>query len=581
MKKILTLFCSLLIATSALFGSACKPAGIPSGPTGGGGNNGGGNGNIVVDTTKTQLYVANLQGGIGYEWFRKAIARFEEKFADAVYEPGTKGVQIIPEDEYTVNGRWLLLPTDMYDVYFTENLTYNEYVRKNELLDLSDVVRAPAKTSPTTTESVTIESKLNADQKAGLTAQKGNYYALPHYQAFRGLSYDVDVFNEYKLFLAADANNGNDGFIVKLTDARTVGPNGVAGDYDDGLPATIDEFFKLCDKMVSVGVIPFVWPGSTVDYTSYLCDVFADNLGGADAVRLNYTYDSGANKTKIITGFDSNGNPITDNVAITTDNGYLLKQQYGKYYGLEVLERVIDKIDSYAHKYSNNDSNFTQLNAQEEYIYSSLENKPIGIIIDGTYWWNEAKPAYNRSVNKYGDRAKVRNFAWMPVPTAVSAADQAQNAKDPVFRDIMASYCIVNAKVADNQYKEQLAKDFVSFCYSDESLQEFTTTTGVAKGLNYSLTEDQYNSLSPFSKSCWDIREKADIVNILPISTMVIENEQALLWDLHTTTIAGQAYNAPFYAFLAKESSEDYFKGQWITAQSWRNNYERYFTVGM
>ncbi|MBR3864720.1 MAG: extracellular solute-binding protein [Clostridia bacterium] len=581
MKRILTLICSLMIATMALFGSACKPAGIPSGPTGGGGNNGGGDGNIVVDTTKTQLYVANLQGGIGYEWFRKAIARFEEKFADAVYEPGTKGVQIIPEDEYTVNGRWLLLPTDMYDVYFTENLTYNEYVRKGELLDLTDVIKAPAKTSPTTSESVTIESKLNADQKSGLTAQNGNYYAIPHYQAFRGLSYDVDLFNENRLFLAADKNNGNGGFIIRENDVKSVGPNGVAGDYDDGLPATIDEFFALCEKMCGLGIIPFVWPGQAVSYTEYLCDAIADNLGGVDAVRLNYTYDSGAKKTKIITGFDSSNNPIVDEVTITTDNGYLLKQQYGKYYGLEVLERVIDKIDSYAHALSNNDSNFTQYNSQEEYIYSNLENKPIGMIIDGTYWWNEAKGAYNRSVAKYGERAKVRNFAWMPMPTAVSAADQATNAKDPVVRDIMNSYCIVNAKVADNQYKAQLAKDFVSFCYTDESLQEFTTTTGVAKGLNYSLTEAQYNSLSPFAKSCWDFRAVADIVSILPGSVMTIENEQSLLWDLFTTSISGQAYNTPFYAYLAKESSEDYFKGQWISDSTWRQNYERYFTVGM
>ncbi|MBR4419477.1 MAG: extracellular solute-binding protein, partial [Clostridia bacterium] len=464
MKKLLTLFCSALIASMALLSSACGPAGIPTGS-----DVDSGSGNIIVDENKTQLFVANLQGGIGYEWFRKVIARFEEKFADVVYEPGTKGVQIIPEDEYTTNGRWLLLPTDMYDVYFTENLTYNEYVRKGEILDLTDVIKAPAKTSPTTSESVTIESKLNADQKAGLTAQNGHYYAIPHYQAFRGLSYDVDLFDDYKLYFAADKDNGNGGFIVRDTDKKSVGPNGVSGDYDDGLPATIDEFFGLCDKMVSLGITPFVWPGDAVGYTEYLCDVFADNIGGADAARLNYTYDSGSGTTKIITSFDSKGNPVIEDVAITTDNGYLLKQQYGKYYGLEVFEKIMNKIDQYAYSLSNNDSNFSQLNSQEEFIYSSLENKPIGMIIDGTYWWNEAKDAYGRSVGQFGDRAKVRNFAWMPVPTAISAADQAQNAKDPVFRDIMNSYCIVNAKVADNQYKTQLAKDFVSFCYSDES----------------------------------------------------------------------------------------------------------------
>ena len=92
-KTILTSICSLLIVGSTFLPTAC-------GTTGGGHG-----GDIIIDKSKTQLYVSNLQGGIGYEWTKKAIERFEEKFADAVYAPNTKGVQIIPEYEYTVNGR--------------------------------------------------------------------------------------------------------------------------------------------------------------------------------------------------------------------------------------------------------------------------------------------------------------------------------------------------------------------------------------------------------------------------------------------------------------------------------------------
>lgn len=575
MKKILTSVCSLLLAGTTVLATSCQPGGVPGGVPGGGNN-------IVVDETKTQLYVSNLQGGIGYEWFKKVIDRFEEKFANAEYAPGTTGVQIIPEYEYTVNGRWLLLPTENYDVYFTENLTYNEYVRKGEILDISDVVSAPAKTSPTTTESVTIESKLSADQKNVLTVQKNKYYALPHYEAYRGVSYDVDLFNENKLFFAANADNGNNGFIIRDTDAKSVGPNGVAGDYDDGLPATLEEFFKLCDVMVSKSITPFMWPGSAVGYTEYLIDAIADNIGGADSVRLNYTYDSGVNTTKIVTGFNETTNePIVRDVAITTDNGYLLKQQLGKYYGLETLERIISNIDKYAYTLSNNDSNFTQLNSQEEYIYSNLENNPVAMIIDGTYWWNEAKPAYERSVGQYGDRAKTRNFAWMPMPTAIGEADRVSGAKKPVVRDLMHSYAFINAKISTDPYRTQLAKDFISFCYTDESLQEFTTTTGVPKGLNYELTGDQIKDLNPFAKSVWEFRKQADVITAMPSSLITVENEQNLLWDLYGTTILGQPYNTPFYAFIAKENARDYFKGQWITEATWRNSYERYFTAGV
>ena len=90
-KKLLTSLCSLFLVGTTVLSTSCKPGGS----TGGGGNNG----DIIIDETKTQLYVSNLQGGIGYEWFQKVIQRFEEKFADAVYTPGTTGVQIIPEYE--------------------------------------------------------------------------------------------------------------------------------------------------------------------------------------------------------------------------------------------------------------------------------------------------------------------------------------------------------------------------------------------------------------------------------------------------------------------------------------------------
>jgi hypothetical protein len=50
---------------------------------------------------------------------------------------------------------------------------------------------------------------------------------------------------------------------------------------------------------------------------------------------------------------------------------------------------------------------------------------------------------------------------------------------------------------------------------------------------------------------------------------------------LYNTTILGQPYNTPFYAFIAKETAEDYFKGQWISATDWKNSYERYFTAGV
>lgn len=578
MKKMLAVGLSSLCLSTAVFSTGCGPIGTNGGLGGGGG---GGNGNITIDTSKAQLYVANLQGGIGGEWLEKVIARFEEAYKDVSFDNGkTVGVQIIPNLEYSVNGAWLLLPTDTYDVYFNESLTYNAYVMQNQLLDLSDVVNAPAKTGPETSESKTIASKMNQDRKDALTAYNGKYYAIPHYEAYRGVSYNVDVFADNFLYFAKNQNNGNNGFVVSKTDAKSSGPNGKSGDYDDGLPATIEEFLKLCEKMAGMGITPFVWPGESTQYCEYLVDAIAASIGGVDAAALPYSYDSNNKQVEVITGF-SGGVPTKTKMVINNDNGYYVKQLAGKYYGYQVLEKIIDKIDSYAYKLSNNDTSFTQYDSQEEFIRSALKNQPIGMIIDGNYWWNEAKPAYQRSINSYGDRAKNRNFAWMPMPTAVNESDRVSGAKEPVLTDVMKSYAFVNANIAEDASKVKLAKEFVSFCYSDESLREFTTTTGVAKGLNYELLPTEEAALDSFAKSCWTMRKKATIVPTLSKNRMVIENEMALTHYMHEAVVSGDAYNTPFRGFLDGITAAEYFQGQWVSKNKWTSEYGRYFTEGV
>ena len=523
-----------------------------------------------IDTTKTQLYVSNLNAGISNQWLLDLGTRFEEAYANTSFEEGKTGVQVIVDTENTINGRWLILPTDDWEVYFTENLPYNEFVSQDYLLDISDVVRGNAYG-----EDVTIESKLSSEMRAGLTAFDGKYYALPHYEAYRGVFYDVDVFDRERLYLAEDRNNGNNGFIIRDSDKRSAGPNGISGDYDDGLPATIEEFYKLLDYMKNTrGVTPFVWPGATVGYTEYFVDALSDQFAGADAA-CNFTFDSKGGTTPVITGFDGD-EPIVEEAAIDNEHGYNVERMAGKYYALSALEHIVDNVGQYAYDLSNNNSTFSQLDSQERFIFSDLENQPIGMILDGNYWWNEASEAYRRSVNQYGERAETRNFAYMPLPTAVSEEDFEAGEK-PVLRDVMKSYCFVNANIADDPVKVQLAKLFVAFSYSDAALQDFTVQTGVAKGLNYELTQSQYDSLSSLARSCWDVRQDATIVRTLSENRMFIENETALSYDVYSSTVAGQSYLTPFTAFRGGVSAKDYFMGTWTTPESWAESYSRYF----
>ena len=62
---------------------------------------------VQVDTTKAQLYIANYNGGFGTEWLTNAAKRFEEKYKDVEFLPGTKGVQILISNSKTSGDTWI------------------------------------------------------------------------------------------------------------------------------------------------------------------------------------------------------------------------------------------------------------------------------------------------------------------------------------------------------------------------------------------------------------------------------------------------------------------------------------------
>ena len=75
---------------------------------------------VPVDSTKSQLYVSNFNGGVGFEWLNKLAARFEEDFAETSFEEGKKGVQV-----RITNHKGIALstiPQSKDEVYFLEEV---------------------------------------------------------------------------------------------------------------------------------------------------------------------------------------------------------------------------------------------------------------------------------------------------------------------------------------------------------------------------------------------------------------------------------------------------------------------------
>jgi len=518
-----------------------------------------------IDYDRTQLYVSNFNGGVGTEWLYKVKTLYEELHADDVYEEGKQGVQVLV-DPHKNNGYNMIttFAGSTIDVLFNEYIRYNDWVANDLFLDITDVVKSTCEG-----ESLSIENKLSDVQK-GFLQKNGKYYALPHYSVYQGLMYNIDLFDKKGLYFAKDIDNGNEGFVVK-GEEKSCGPDGIYGTKDDGLPSSYEEFFKLCDYMIQRGVTPFVWTGAYAnDYFQYLVNALYQTYEGIDDVMLNYTFDSGDNTTEIITNI-VNGQLITENVKITPETGYLLKQQTGRYYAIDFFSRVMSN-SAYYHPYSTGNLTFYHTDAQELFIESDLKNEPIGFLIDGTWWENEAKVsgAIDRTINKYGDIAKDRNFGYLPLPSKITGRVEEGEGTKPVLLDYINAYAGINKDIPE--FKIDLAKDFLKYCYSDEILELFTETSGVAKGVKYSMSDESLANMTKFSQSVWNMKVSSDIIYPNSNSVFFAQNQTALTVEEWVSTVDGSLETV--YTHLKNKKDKDsIFLGNFITEKTWKDKY--------
>lgn len=517
---------------------------------------------------KTVLKVHTLDGGVGQTWLKDLEAQFEAAYAEHEFETGKKGVDVVVAADATRYTATTIKNSTTH-VFFLENGSSADLSASGAALDITDVV-----TGLYTGETATIESKMSDKQKAALT-YNDKYYVLPHYETAGGIAYDIDVFNSKKLYMAEGGGYTN------LAGSRTAGPDGVKDTEDDGLPTTYEEFYALCDRMVAQNVTPFICCGDT-SYPNLLLQGLFTNYCGADEALLNVEFNSGDGTTEIVTGFDADGNPVIENVQITESNAALLSQQAGKYYALEFLANVVAHDGSKGTKAWYDTLGFasttTHTAAQEEFLLGYIEKNDYGMLIDGSYWYNEAKKsgAVARASAAYGsDVVESRRFGWMSLPSEVSGTAEAHT---QVFADLAYSYCVVNGNLANNKAMADVAKLFVQFCYTEENLKAFTATTGVTRGLNYKITDEQLNSLDYFNKYIVTLRQKSNCISPISANAIYQKNQSAFSWNigLHfwQTTAGGGAF-LPLTKFRgsSKLTAREYFEGMEVSQSTWDKNY--------
>ena len=552
-KKLLSLVLALSACTSAI---ACVNPGAGKDDS---------SSEEKIDTTKYILNVSTYDGGFGYEWLYEIKDRYEELHENDYYANGTlKGVQVkinpIKEKAGELANSVLGGPND---VYFTEYAYYHELYDQGIFADISEAVTADLSGyDDGDAEGVSIESKLTEEQKDYFKIN-GKYYAIPHYAGYSGIVYNKRLFDNNNYYFAKNRGNTTQSqFITATNSVKSAGPNGIEGDYDDGLPATYEEFFTLCkwiDEAESAPVVT-VNGNSYNTYTNGLINALAVDYEGLEQFKLNYSFNGTATNLATFSGnkvvLDANDTVITE------DNGYELTRQAGKAYGLQFVQRLLtENNNAYMNTATGkafDSQTYFHTDAQKDFIREQR-----AMLIEGIWWQSEATKAFADAAYDFGDdySKEGSDFAWMPLPKATE--DQVG---DPItLMDNINSVCFMKGGITGEA--REVALDFIKFCHTNESLVNFTQITDTPKAFNYTLTKDEKANLTPFAKSLLNIKELPNTKIVYPYgSTEFYKANQRMICEIFYSTLDGYNYLQAAPTFINPDNTktaEDYFLGMY------------------
>lgn len=568
MKKMtLVLALLLCLVMSVLPLSGCKGSTAPGGE------------NVVIDTSKTQLYVRYYAGGLGTDWLEEICSRFEEDFANVSFEEGKTGVQIVPKFEKTQVAADQIRDNNS-DVFFMEHMSYSDAVNKGFLLNISDVVKDYAVTGYDGTGAFdesklvresgnTIERKISSQHRAYYQAD-GEYYGTPFYTGVHQIIYNKELFDTNNLYfnaasdqslsmfdemIASDAAAlaGQDKwFVSSATDEKSKGPDGKAKTYDDGMPATYGQLWVLMERMVRFGITPFILQEGAADH--YYCawdkDIWAD-AEGAGQMELNLSWSGTAN-----TLLDGAQEKYTEK--ITPEKAYLLQSQEGRLKALEFVEMILsDPKYVYSKSF---DGSFTHLNAQQFFVKAGQEGNYIsmkyGMLVDGSWWNVEAKEQFSNNT------FLTREFGVMPLPKTDSSKVGSVNADGTHITKVDCYDANIFIKSNIAKERETVAKLFVSYASNDQSLNIFSKYTQAFRSMTYTLSEDTLANMTYYGKSAYEVYKDSHVISWLPTTEVTQNNLSNIAYRVYAVTNGRSDGISPMAALRNKRfnSASEYFE---------------------
>ena len=542
--------------------------------------------NPDIDKDKTYLYVMAYDGGFGTDWLEKVAARFEDKYKD--YKIGDKvGVKVDIEATRdtgaTVFSKMAVQSKDVYYLFFGEGGSYSDFLSRDYLLDITDVL-----TEKPDNQEHSILSALDSQLKEYYGVKSGNeekIYAVPYTTSFTHISYDEELFYNEGLFLTREYDqNGNEGkvdnyLITKVSqnvadtnkkysdiveeggkkyvktakgDYLSMGPDGEYGTYDDGMPRTFKEFFNLCEYMANeTQVLPFLFFGGNGKGEAYLRQALvnvAATVNGFDNVKTQYTM-NGTLDNLISVNDDGSVSPLKAET-LTPDNssGNALSQfrQEGYYRAYEFAKKIFDNDSKYCHTECFGPDD--QFHAQETFMLSVKDKSKAAFLVDGTWWEHEAAESANNIADEYGEGYRLvnRRFKLLNMPK-YSLKDVGK--KSTVVSG--ASDAFILSKIDES--KKELAKKFLQMSLTDEGNAEYTVTTGLPRPYAYTLSDAQYASLTTMQKGLWELMKNGSFVYNKSGSEWLSKNEVYSSYYAMAVNINKTDYNNIIEIFSEKK----------------------------
>lgn len=522
-----------------------------------------GNQDISINNEKTQLYVGVYEGGLKSGSLYKIAGEFEKKYENIGFEDGKTGVEVVFLEGRYGNKITDTIADSLEDVYFDTAASSLYLHSNNQLLDISELYNTPmnydfvTKTTSSNESSQTFYDLVRSDRRDYYKAKDdGKFYGYPGYSQYFGITYDIDMFEEYNLYFSK-----NGGFVKSKDEPRLAGPdNDFETTFDNGLPQTYDEFFTLCDKIVSLNMTPIMWGGTVQEYVNSLLTALAADYDGKEQTELNYNYDGVA--TSLVKEIDANGKIVLDDEAtkISAKNGYELYRQAGRYYALSFLNRLVSNKDYYNYLDATSPS-FSNIDAQDQYLASKRNSrKRTAMLIEGSWWNNEASGTFLSMAAEYGesDSQINRRFGMLPFPKATK--EKVGEKFTTIERATGDGF--INANIPE--YKKDLALSFIQHMFKKESYLTCLSLDCQTRAVEYTLTDNEYNSLNSWAKAMYDLKANATTATMYSNSD-IMKLYSSELWyspNLWNSTVNGTTYTYPSSAMINYQiSAKSYFEG--------------------